>query len=252
MKTVLLLAALVAAIVAGVYGIKAEACQASLSPTQAERLRAEYSQEALYYFSQIAFGNDLGTISTTIHRWNRKVVNVRIVSPSTAAEKREVRRVLADLNAISRFTKFLMVPGKPDLIIYFVPLQEIPKLFHGHDGSANGTFGFSTAMCGEITSAKVAVANNLTFKGHEEAIIREEIAQSIGLPKDTGRYPKSVFSSNRQIVINETSGSTYNLFATEFLPIDKQVISILYNSGIPVNTSLADFASSVLAPPVVE
>ena len=248
MKIVLLLIAIAAAGAAGFYALKVRACRTSLTPGQAQRLRAAHSQEELTYFSQIAFGNDLGTLSPTIHKWNRPVVHVKIVTQCTAAEKREVQRVLADLNAISRSTRFLLDPAEPDLSIYFVPIQDIPKLFHGHDGGANGSFGFSTTLCGEITDAKVVVANNLTFRGHEEAVIREEIAQSIGLPKDTDRYPKSVFSSNRQIFIDETTGSTYGLFATEFLPIDKRVIGILFNSGIPVKTSLADFAGSVLVP----
>ncbi|MBD2722016.1 DUF2927 domain-containing protein [Hymenobacter armeniacus] len=236
-------------LVIGFYARQTWSCHASLTPAQAKRLRTEYSREDLSYFGQIAFGNDLGTLSETIHRWNRPVVRVAIMTACTAAEKQEVRRVLADLNTISRSTKFQLQPDKPDLRIYFAPIQDIPQLFRGHDGSANGTFAFRTTPCGEITSATVAVANNLTFEGHEEAIIREEIAQSIGLPKDTNRYPKSVFSSNRQIVIDQASGDTYRLFATEFLPIDRRIISILYNSGIPVNTSRADFTRHVLAAP---
>jgi hypothetical protein len=258
MKIIAILIAIIATVTLGVYALKVQACRTSLTPEQAQQLRAAYSQEELTYFSLIAFGNDLGTLSPTIHKWNQPVVHVKIVTPCTAAEKQEVQRILADLNAICNSTKFLLDPEKPnlgthpDLNIHFVPIQDIPKLFKGHDGSANGTFGFSTTMCGEITSAKVAVANNMTFSGHEESVLREEIAQSIGLPKDTDRYPKSVFSSDRQIIIDEKTGNTRDLFGTEFLPIDKQVISILYNSGIPVNTTLDDFVGKVLSQPTVQ
>ena len=248
MKIVLLLLALAATVAGGFYAFKTQACRVALTPEQARRLREAYRPEALAYFGEIAFGNDPGTLSPTIHRWNRPVVRVKIVTPCTAAEQREVQRVLADLNAISHATRFVLGPGAPDLSIHFVPIQELSRVFRGHDGSANGLFGFRTTTCGEITSATVAVANNMTFAGHEESIIREEIAQSIGLPRDTRRYPKSVFSSRRQVILDGATGSTYGLFATEFLPIDQQVISILYNSGIPVNTTLADFTSSVLAP----
>ncbi|OUJ70383.1 hypothetical protein [Hymenobacter crusticola] len=66
------------------------------------------------------------------------------------------------------------------------------------------------------------------------------------MPKDTNCYTKSVFSSNRQIVLPDTE-HTKELFATESLPIDWKLIDLLYNSGIPVNTTLADFTAQVLA-----
>lgn len=237
---------IIAVIVIGWHVTKSSICRASLTSEQVNYLHNNYSKEELSYFSEVAFGNDLGTLSPTIHKWNKKIVNVSIVTSYTKKEYQEVNKVLNDLNSISQYTKFVLGAQAPDLSIYFVPRQDIKKLFHGHSGDANGTFGFSTTMCGEITSAKVAVVNNLSFSGWEEAVIREEITQSIGLPVDTDKYTKSVFSSNKQIIINDVSENTYNLFATEYLPIDKKVISILYNSGLQINITLEDFKNQVL------
>jgi hypothetical protein len=224
------------------------ACATTLTAQQVAHLRARYSREALLYFSQVAFGNDLGTLSPTIHRWNRPRVQVAIMSAYDSVELREVKRILHDLNAISHTTHFLLgAHTAPDLKIYLVPRAALAGLFPGATGNANGSFGFQTSPCGEILSATVAVANDLSLPGWKQAVLREELAQSIGLPKDTDRYAKSVFSSNRQLLIDDPDHS-YAQFATEFLPLDQELIAILYNSGLPVNTSLADFSAQVLAP----
>jgi len=246
MRILLVSIVIIALVVVGWYATKSSICRASLTSEQVNRLHNNYTKEELNYFSKIAFGNDLGTLSPTIHKWNKKIVNVKIITSCTKKEYQEVNKVLNDLNSISQYTKFILGKQTPDLSIYFMPRQDIKKLFHGHSGDANGTFGFSTTMCGEITSAKVAVGNNLSFAGWEEAIIREEITQSIGLPIDTDEYTKSVFSSNKQIIINDVSENTYALFATEYLAIDKKIISILYNSGLQINTTLDDFKNQVL------
>jgi hypothetical protein len=248
MKTRLLILAL--ALLGGLafFRYQRPACAPPLTPRQVAYLRAHYSREALRYFSQVAFGNDLGTLSPTIRRWNRPRVNVRILSACDSAERHEVARILHDLNAITRSTHFVVDPhAPPDLKIYLVPRAALSQVFPAADGTANGSFGFQTSPCGEILSATVAVANDLSLPGWKQAVLREELAQSIGLPKDTDRYAKSVFSSNRQIHIEDPDHS-YAQFATEFLPLDKQLIDILYNSGLPLNTSLTDFSAQVLAP----
>lgn len=252
MKKILLVAVVVFLVVGlGSYWRARARCTTTLTGQQVAHLRTHYTQEELTYFRQVASGNDLGTLSATIHRWNRPRVTVRIMSACESAERREVVRVLQDLNHLSRSTQFVLgTYAAPDLKIYFVPRREISHFFAKHSANphtldANGLFGFETSACGEIVSATVAVANNLDLAGHKEAIIREELAQSIGLPKDTKRYAKSVFSSNRQIIIQDPE-HTYDQFATEFLPIDEKVIDILYNSGISINTEASDFTAQVL------
>jgi hypothetical protein len=246
MKTLLIVVTIALFLGLGFYLRQRAQCATTLTAQQVAHLRTHYTREELTYFSQVAFGNDLGMLSPTIHRWNRPRVHVRIMSACDSAERHEVVRVLRDINQISRSTQFVLgAHPAPDLKLYLVPRQELKGLFHGHQGSANGSFGFQTSPYGEILSATVAVANNLSLPGWKEAIIREEIAQSIGLPRDTNRYAKSVFSSKRQIVIQDPDHS-YEQFATEFLPIDQTLIDLLYNAGIPVNTDFVDFSTQVL------
>jgi hypothetical protein len=246
MKTLVIAAGIALLCGLGFFIQQQARCATTLTVQHVTYLRTHYTREELIYFSQVAFGNDLGTLSPTIHRWNRPRVNVTIMSACDSAERHEVVRILQDLNKINRSTKFVLGShSAPDLKIHLVPRRELKGIFHGSQGDANGSFSFETNACGEILSATVAVANNLSLPGWKEAVLREEIAQSIGLPKDTNRYAKSVFSSNRQIIIQDPDHS-YELFATEFLPIDQKLIDILYNSGIPVNTDLADFSAQVL------
>lgn len=248
MKTRLLVAALALLGGLGFFLHQRRSCTTTLTAQHVAHLRTQYTREALLYFSQVAFGNDLGTLSPTVHRWNRPRVNVRIMSACDSAEQHEVERILHDLNAISRTTHFVLGPHTtPDLKIYLVPRSALSDVLPGAAGAANGSFGFQTSPCGEILSATVVVANDLSLPGWKQAVLREELAQSIGLPKDTDRYAKSVFSSNRQILIEDPDHS-YGQFATEFLPLDEQLIDILYNSGLPLNTSLTDFSAQVLAP----
>ena len=246
-KNALLLIVVVLVVGIGLYLRQRAQCAVTLSAQQVAYLRQHYTPEELTYFGQVAFGNDLGTLSPTIHRWSRQRVRVRIMSSCTRAERAEVARVLRDINAISHSTQFMLgSQGEPDLEIHLVPKREMNRLFQGQQISTNGTFGFETSPCGEIEHAPVAVSNGLDLPGWKESVIREEIAQSIGLPKDSDWYAKSVFSSNRQIVIQDVD-QTEQLFATEFLPIDQKLIAILYNSGIPLNTTFPDFAAQVLA-----
>ena len=56
-------------------------------------------------------------------------------------------------------------------------------------------------------------------KTEQRHLLREELTQALGLAKDSGRYPKSIFQ--------QSWTST-----TEYLDIDKELIRLLYHPSL--------------------
>ena len=115
-----------------------------------------------------------------------------------------------------------MVSQNPNIEIHFLPESEFRLIEPNYVPLNYGFFWVNWSISGSIYHARILISTDHVTQQERSHLIREELTQSLGLMKDSYRYPDSIFYQGWTDV-------------TRYLPIDSTVIEILYRSEIRPN-----------------
>ena len=105
--------------------------------------------------------------------------------------------------------------------IYFVPATRFTRIESNYRAGNEGFFWVTWNEVGWIQHANILLSTEIT-QGFRDHLLREELTQSLGLMNDSARFSDSIFYS----------GESYGTF---YLPIDRQVVTMLYQEAIQPN-----------------
>ncbi len=125
---------------------------------------------------------------------------------------------------VSAFALVLAFPAmgsakSPQIEIHFIPQGQFKDYIPEYVDGNIGFFCVHWNGAGACTRATILIASDVTSQAERLHAIREEITQSLGLMQDSYTYPDSIFYQRW------TPG-------TEFAPIDRTVIRMLYSKQI--------------------
>lgn len=176
-----------------------------------------YSEEAKEYFKEIALKTEFDGDRESAFVWT---TDMKIFVDGQKPEylMNELRKIVAELNVIIDPINIKIVSNKSEsnYIVYFgshTDFKSKYKLYSPQHLETNwGYFEIST------NSGKMYVdLNRNDDKESHRHLLREELTQSLGLVNDSWTYPESIFYQ----------GWTTT---TEFAPIDRELIDMLYNN----------------------
>lgn len=176
-----------------------------------------YSEEAKEYFKEIALKTEFDGDRKSAFVWT---TDMKIFVDGQKPEylMNELRKIVAELNVIIDPINIKIVSNKSEsnYIVYFgshTDFKSKYKLYSPQHLETNwGYFEIST------NSGKMYVdLNRNDDKESHRHLLREELTQSLGLVNDSWVYPESIFYQ----------GWTTT---TEFAPIDRELIDMLYNN----------------------
>ncbi|MGD9146964.1 MAG: DUF2927 domain-containing protein, partial [Anaerolineae bacterium] len=101
----------------------------------------------------------------------------------------------------------------------FAPEAEFSKLDPNYQPTNYGFFWVNWDSKGEIYRARILISTDKVGQEERSHLIREELTQSLGLMRDSIKYPDSIFYANR----SQT---------TEYADIDERLIKLLYSAAI--------------------
>jgi len=161
---------------------------ASFTPTNAQAL-----------FLEIAFDQEFGQASERLRKWNSPIYIFIDGNPSDQILQ-EVEVVITELVALSTEIPIVEVDTREEanLILFLGAKEDYIELIEpGAAGIANGNSGFATIAWNtnyEIIRASACV-DIVNFSGTEfiKHVVREEMAQTLGLINDTEEDPNSIF-----------------------------------------------------------
>jgi hypothetical protein len=173
-----------------------------------------YTDEELSYFAEIAFGAEFGGAATPLlHRWDKNP-SVRVHGTPVAADDAVITQVLGEINSLTHGVRLQRTDGTGDIDLYVVPQAD----FQRYDPNAiPGSRGFVWIWWDagqQIIRARILVASDVSQDARAH-VIREELTQSLGLLRDSHRYPESIFYAAASLV-------------QSYAPIDRAVIEMLY------------------------
>ena len=175
-----------------------------------------YSKEAKEYFKEIALKTEFDGDRKNAFVWTK---DMKIFVDGNCSEDlmTELRRIVSELNGIIDPIKIKIVSNKSEsnYVVFFgshtsfKSKYELPSPQRLDDNL--GFFSVNTNS--GVMYVDTYRANNL----EQKHLLREELTQSLGLFNDSYKYPESIFYQ----------GWTTT---TEFAPIDRELIDMLYNN----------------------
>lgn len=194
-----------------------------------------YSEEEIAYFLEVVTPAPPGGESYA-HKWESDPT-IRFDTTNTTAEDRAtVAHVVDELNDLVRGVQLRVevddTPPSSGIHLQFLPLAQIEAQYPDIvDASSRGMFHF-TSTGGEILRGHVLIASDVTTQIGRVHVIHEEIAQVLGARADALSHPESIFYGGPSD-------------ATEYAPIDRQVLRMLYEPAIEPGM-LSSEAGSIL------
>lgn len=186
------------------------------------------NKEVFDYFTEIALGHELGEEKKPGYRnltkWAKPKVSIKLNDPLNETLETCLNSVISDFNKISNTTQ-LSIDSENDIDFYLRPVEEFPKILPEYVPGNDGFFWINVNDDNSISSSIVLINSNDPSRDLERChLIREELTQSMGLAQDSYKYQDSIFYAPWSIT------QTYS-------EIDKELIKLLYSSGLRSNMS---------------
>jgi hypothetical protein len=191
---------------------------ATLAPAPT-RAKPTVSKAGLNYFFTVAIGAEYGDKSSVVTSWNWPVVSIRAHGGS-AKSRSCLNKVISDFNALTATTDLRLTKGAADIELHFAPVSRFRALDPDYVKGNDGFFSVRWSDSYTITRASVLVRSSGISEGIRCHLIREELTQSMGMMRDSGRYKDSIFYSKYLPATNRYSA------------LDKEVIRLMYGGVV--------------------
>lgn len=212
-------------------------CTVKVQEEELNFLCDNYTKEELLFFSAISFGTERNNagMDAELKRWQEDVKIKVFGEPAYPEDLQTLKRAITKLNEVIDPIEISLTQGSDyNIEFHFASVFDAEKIMSKrYIFGAAGQFQFHAAF-GNITSGKILISHE-AIPDVRTKLIWEETIQVLGMGNDID-LPYSVF---------DDKGTKYKKHFKEPLPIDLQVIRILYNSGIPTRLKRKDFLEAI-------
>lgn len=176
-----------------------------------------YSKETKEYFNEVAYGREFNQISGSLYKWDTDM-KIYVDGEKPEYLMSELRKIVSELNYIINPIDIKIVSSKSqsNYVIYFGDDNTFKQRYNLYSpGLLDHNWGYFELYYGTgVMYVDLYRTRNIESRKH---LLREELTQSLGLVNDSYKYPESIFYQ----------GWTTT---TEFAPIDRELIDMLYNN----------------------
>lgn len=205
---------------------------AGLAPEDGPALK-QYNAAAIDYLSEIGFGAEYGSSAPVLHRWANDV-RIKIHGSPTNADINALSQVVDELNQLVSGITLSVTDGESEIEMYFAPESHFYTIEPQYIPVNLGFFRVWWNSQGTIYRARILITSEGITQQERAHLIREELTQSLGLFKDSWKYPESIFYQ----------GWTAT---NEYAPVDRAAISLLYSPQLRPSMTLRKAQTLLLA-----
>jgi hypothetical protein len=183
-----------------------------------------YQREVLNYFVDVALGFEFGNASRITRKWKTEI-KIFIGGDKTIEMLTELDRIIGEIEDLTDQLSFSITEDtlQSNYYLFLGSGEEFAKRFppaQQHIASNWGLFYVYFNGASELYSAVMYVdvyrTNSAAGRKH---LLREEFTQSLGLARDSDKYPQSIFYGPWTTV-------------TEYASIDRDLIRVLYHPAM--------------------
>lgn len=180
--------------------------------------KGKYSDQAIEYFQEIAFGSEWSEGDFPIRKWKSNP-KITVIGSPTTEDSKALENTMNDINQAQDSITLTQQDENANITIYFVPLEEFDKYVSNPKEGNWGLFKYWWKDGYVINRAKILIATDKTTQKGRTHLIREELTQSLGLVNDSYSYPDSMFFQKYTYV-------------DAFMDLDETLIKMLYEYEI--------------------
>jgi hypothetical protein len=194
-----------------------------------------YDESVIEYFCEVALGLEFGGATEVTRKWQNEM-RIFVGGNPTSALLTELNTIVQEVNTLSTDGfSIKIVPDSSEMnyYIFFGSADDYSKIYPGQAGLAANNWGLFTIFWDafdQIHSGNMYVDISRANDAEEKHLLREELTQSLGLAKDSKRYPDSIFQ------MDWTRTNTY-------ADIDKELIRLLYHPEMEKGMGKSDVQS---------
>ena len=199
------------------------------SPTDMEGLSTD-QQLAIDYFTEIALGFEFGNATQVTRKWNTDIF-ITVAGNPTSALLEELDTIINELNDLIASSgieiEITSDASMANFTIFMGSGEEYAAFFSPAAPFVDANFGlFFVSFDSDqvLTSASMYVDTFRPTALKQRHLLREELTQALGLARDSGRFPESIF----QISFDIGCATSYSQF-------DEVLIQLLYDPRVTTN-----------------
>lgn len=173
------------------------------------------SQEVLDYYDEVVMNGEFSGRRESEYKWTTDM-KIYVEGEPTLELLSELERVVSELNDIINPIDLIIVNdrNKANMFVYFGSPDGFKNAHPNIDRSRlNRNWGYFDVG---INEGEMYVDIYRANDEEQKHLLREELTQSLGLFNDSHKYPESIFYQEWTTT-------------TEFAPIDRELIDMLYN-----------------------
>ncbi|MCF2875196.1 MULTISPECIES: DUF2927 domain-containing protein [unclassified Tenacibaculum] len=187
---------------------------------------SEHEINVIEYFKEVALGFEFGNASKITRKWNSDL-NIFIGGEKNKELITELEKIITEINELATDGFKINIvnnSSQSNYYIFFGSGNEYAQLYPSQVNLVDYNWGLFSIFWN---------SQNQLIKGHmyvdiyranlveQKHLLREELTQSLGLARDSKKYPESIFQSEW------TSTNKYTL-------IDNDLIRLLYHPDMSV------------------
>ena len=186
--------------------------------------RADYQKEVIDYFVEVALGFEFGTASKVTRKW-KIPIKVFIGGDKSSEMLNELDRIIIEIEELAGNLSISITEDslQSNYYLFLGPGSTFAQRFPPAQSNISSNWGLFYVYfngANEIYKGVMYVdTERATQAAARKHLLREEFTQSLGLARDSNVYPLSIFYSPWTLV-------------TEFTPIDRDLIRLLYHSDM--------------------
>ena len=190
-----------------------------------------YTEEEINYFLEIALGAEYGNTEASVKKW---VTDIRLAvyGTPTTEDVATLSAVVGEMGDLAPSIEIVLVEDESNIDMYFMPESEFAEYEPNYVPTNYGFFWAWWTGAQEIYRARILIATARITQQERSHLIREELTQSLGLMRDSGRHADSMFYQ----------GWTNT---TEYSVLDRAVLEILYRPEVRPGMNRAEAAAVV-------
>jgi len=183
-----------------------------------------YDESVIEYFNEVALGFEFGSASEVTRKWKADM-KIFVGGNKQQELMTELQTIIGEINTLASdgFSASVVTDTlQSNFYIFLGSGGDYAKKFPALSTlvlSNWGLFNVSFHGSNEIYNGYMYVDTDRSNSTEEKHLLREELTQSLGLAKDSNRYPDSIFQANWTTTI-------------EYSDIDKDLVRLLYHPSM--------------------
>jgi hypothetical protein len=191
----------------------------------------DYDRSVIQYFTEIALGFEFGGATEITRKWSSgmKLFVGGNKSSDLMDELQDITKEINELATDGFSISIVTDTLQSNFYLFIGSGQMYASIFPSQSSLINSNWGlFSVYWNGadQLYKGNMYVDNTRANTAEQKHLLREELTQSLGLAKDSFRYPESMFQQNWTTT-------------TEYAEIDKDLIRLLYHPDMQISLNKA-------------